>query len=196
MSDSTDNLRKGETADLVRAAQQGGRSAWSAVFQLYEPMLRGHARALIARQRYPFDVEELVQATLQQAWSGIQGFRYHGEGSFRHWLQRLQRNLFLNECKRAAARPEQASESGSIERAIATRSLDDAARRARQLSLDEALGALSDEDREILLMLSEEKLSLARMAEILACSPAQAQKRLSAAQERLRRRLAADGDAP
>jgi len=159
-------------------------------------MLRAHARTLIAYYKRPIDPDELVQITLQHAWRNIQSFEYAGEGSFRHWLQRLARNLYLSELKQAAARPQQEAESGIIANTADEKAAALERNRAESLSLDEALGALADEDREILLMVSDEKLSLNQMAEILGCCHETAKRRLMDAQDRLRRRLTGRGDPP
>ena len=189
MSDTTTNLRDGKTEVLIRAAKEGGSSAWSAVFQRYERMLRGHARTLVARHRVRIEPEDLVQTTFAHAWKNIQSLEYQGEGSFRRWLHRLARNLLLNQVREQAGQPELQQGTRVLDGAVDRRSVELERTRAERLSLDEALGLLDEEDRELLLMHSDERLSLNQIAAVLDCSHETASRRLAAAMRRLQQRL-------
>ena len=189
MSDTTTTLRDGTTEVLVRAAKGGASSAWSAVLQRYERMLRGHVRTLAARHRAPIDPDEIVQATFAQAWAEIQRFDYEGEGSFRRWLHRLAKNLYLNELRSDGARPERGAAPHGLEGAVDERESERQRGQLDRLAMDLALADLEEEDREILLMRSDEDLKVSEIAAILECSHETAQRRLSQAMKRLHLRL-------
>lgn len=173
----------------MRAAKNGEEAAWEAVFLRFDLMLRGHVRTLVARHRRPVDADDLVQATFERAWSQIQDFDYLGEGSFRRWLHTLAKNLYLNQIKSDAARPEQRAATEVIENAVDEREAERQSAQVERLSLDEAMAELDDDDREILLMHSDERLSMEEIAEILQCPLATAKKRLASAFGRLRLRM-------
>jgi len=172
----------------VRAAKDGASSAWSAVFKRYERMLHGHVRTLVARYRWPIDADDLVQNTFAHAWTQIQSFEYEGEGSFRRWLHRLARNLYLNELRNSSHRPT----TDSADQLAAVEDERESERQRGQherLSLYEALAELEEEDREILLMHSDENLNLNQIAAVLDCSHEAARRRLGLAMARLHQRL-------
>jgi RNA polymerase sigma-70 factor (ECF subfamily) len=172
----------------VRAAKDGASSAWSAVFKRYERMLHGHVRTLVARYRRPIDADDLVQNTFSLAWSQIQGFQYEGEGSFRRWLHRLARNLYLNELRSSSHQP---TTDGGAHLATVEDERESERQRGQheRLSLYEALAELEEEDREILLMHSDENLNLNQIAGVLECSHESARRRLGVAMARLHERL-------
>lgn len=189
MPDTTTNLRDGHSEVLVRAAKSGASSAWSAVFQRYERMLRGHVRTMVARHRGRIEAEELVQATFAQAWRQIQSFEYQGEGSFRRWLRQVAKGLYVNEVRDRGARREESLSTEVISGTVDERERDLGHTLHERLSLDEAMAELSEDDREILLMSSDEGLNLHQIAGILECSHKQAGLRLAAAMRHLQQRL-------
>ena len=189
MSDSTTTLRDGTTEVLVQAAKRGAPSAWSAVLQRYERMLRGHVRTLVASHHAAIDPDEIVQATFARAWAQIQLFEYQGEGSFRRWLHRLAKNLYLNQLRSDGRRPERRAETRILEVAVDERESARAQGQLDRLAVDQALADLEEEDREILLMRTDEGLTVAQIAAILDCSHETAQVRLTQALKRLHLRL-------
>lgn len=189
MSDTTTTLRDGTTEVLVRAAKGGASSAWSAVLQRYERMLRGHVRLLLARYPAPIERDEIVQATFARAWAQIQQFEYKGEGSLRRWLQQLAKNIYLNELRSEGARPERGAKDHLLETAEDERATERERGQLDRLAMDLALADLEEDDREILLMRSDEDLKVSDIAAILECSHETAQRRLSQAMKRLHLRL-------
>lgn len=65
---------------LVKAAQQGDRSAFDVLAQTYAPLLRG----FVLRRVGADAVEDVVQETLIAVWTGLP--RYSRRASFKAWL--------------------------------------------------------------------------------------------------------------
>ncbi|NOT29503.1 MAG: RNA polymerase sigma factor [Planctomycetes bacterium] len=202
MSDSSNLWREtplGNTEFLVSKAKAGSESAWREIYRRYHTMLVAHAQARIpgfARRR--FDGEDVLQQAFFQAWQGISGFEYRGDGCFRRWLATLVVNAFRNELKKDKERlgfagikledektgeePPQSEAKG----APAAPEVD-----PERAAMLEALGQMDDEDRDILIQRYFEDLSFEAIAEVLHCSRESARTLTMQAMERLRRRMGA-----
>lgn len=203
MGDSSNLLPEtplGNTGFLVGKAKAGSESAWHEIYRRYHTMLVAHAQARIpgfARRR--FDAEDVLQQAFFQAWQGIDGFEYRGDGCFRRWLATLVVNAFRNELKKdKKERPDLAwikleneearEEPPQSEVKGAPAAPEPDPERAAML---EALGLMEDEDRDILIQRYVEELSFEAIAEVLDCPRESARALTMQALERLRRRMGA-----
>ena len=140
------------------------------------PRLRRYARALAANRD---DADDLVQDTLERAWSRLHLWR--GVADMRAWLFGIMHNLHAD----AARRPR-----------IATVPLDDEMpeppiapaqhERLALLDLQSALDALPVEQKEVLLLVGLEDMSYADAARTLGVPIGTVMSRLSRGRERLR----------
>lgn len=79
--------RENHSADLVRRAQGGDRSAFDALIQRCQERLLRLVRARMGTLlRGHEQSEDLVQSALREAVEALPTFQYSGEGSFLRWL--------------------------------------------------------------------------------------------------------------
>lgn len=139
------------------------------------PRLRRYARALTGDASR---ADDLVQDTLERALSRFSLWR---PGNLRAWLFTIMHNIFVNQIK-AAAHVDY----------LADDLLPDLPLRASQTDnlelrdLDRALGRLSADQREVLLLVGLEDLSYEETARIIGSPVGTVMSRLSRGRERLR----------
>ncbi len=79
-----------ELETLIGRAQQGDQEAWNRIFSLYLERVHESFRGKIdARIRAKVDTWEIVQTGMQEAFSDLARYEYHGPGSFYRWLCRI-----------------------------------------------------------------------------------------------------------
>ncbi|MGE5472349.1 MAG: sigma-70 family RNA polymerase sigma factor [Bacteroidota bacterium] len=140
------------------------------------PRLRRYARALL-KDRAAAD--DLVQDTLERAWSRVSQWRAGSE--LRAWLFSIMHNLRVDQLRRPT---------------LATTALDDheadwATRptqgdRLEVMDIAAALEQLSDEQREVVLLVALEDMSYAEVAAALGIPAGTVMSRLARGRERLR----------
>lgn len=144
------------------------------------PRLRRYARALVG-ERHAAD--DLVQDTLERA---INKFHLWRPGSdLRAWLFAIMHNVFVNQFRARAARPEEPIDE-TLEIAAAVSSPDGLELR----DLDAALARLPLEQREVLLLVGLEELSYAEASKALGIPIGTVMSRLFRGRERLRTLMA------
>jgi RNA polymerase sigma-70 factor (ECF subfamily) len=140
------------------------------------PRLRRYARALVG-DRYAAD--DLVQDTLERA---INKYHLWRPGSdLRAWLFAIMHNVFVNQLRRRAARPEVALEDEEALPQPAAE-LD----RLELRDMQAALAALPAEQREVVLLIALEQVSYAEASSALGIPIGTVMSRLFRARERLR----------
>ncbi len=141
------------------------------------PRLRRYARAMLGDRAA---ADDLVQDTLERAWSRISQWRAGSD--LRAWLFGIMHNLRVDQLRRGA---------------LATTSLDEDEAgnvpvRATQsdllevMDLESALRQLPEEQRQILLLVALEEMSYADIAALLDIPVGTVMSRLSRGRERLR----------
>jgi RNA polymerase sigma-70 factor (ECF subfamily) len=143
------------------------------------PRLRRYARALVG-DRYVAD--DLVQDTLERAWNKFYLWRQGSD--LRAWLFTIMHNVFVNQVRRRRYEIEQPMEELPVVSVRATQS--------EQLELqdvDRALRKLSDEQREVVLLVAVEQLSYDEASRALDIPIGTVMSRLSRARERMRQLL-------
>ncbi len=133
------------------------------------------------------EAEDLLQETFLAAWRAADGFR--GEGSARSWLMTTARRLLWRARRRSAA---VASEARPLEELAETAgwgdprlAVDLADRLADRLALEQALARLAVADREVVLLVDAEGLSLAEAAAVVEVGLPALKSRLHRARLRL-----------
>lgn len=140
------------------------------------PSLRRYARGLTGD---PHRADDLVQDTLERAWSRYS--RWQRRGELRAWMFGIMHNHFIDDVRASNRRAEQ----------TAPGELPDAPVRATQTDhlevrdLDRCLQALPAEQREVLLLICVEDLSYQDTARILDVPMGTVMSRLSRAREKL-----------
>lgn len=91
------------TAFLIRNAQNGDASAREELFRRHVPRV---TRIVALRMRSRFDdladVEDVVQETLLDACTNLQGFEPRSDGAFRNWLATLAQHNVTDRARRRA----------------------------------------------------------------------------------------------
>lgn len=139
------------------------------------PRLRRYARALVGERAA---ADDLVQDTLERAWSKLHLYR-HGT-DLRAWLFTVMHNVHVNQVR--AARPTAALEDGMPE--LAQRAVQGDALLVRDL--ERAIAALPAAQREVLLLVALEDLSYDETARVLGIPIGTVMSRLSRAREKVR----------
>jgi RNA polymerase sigma-70 factor (ECF subfamily) len=165
-----------------------------------DPLAYLDALYRVARRltRRPADADDLVQETYARALRGAA--RFTPGTDLRAWLFRVMRNAFLDGRRREArAPPVDAEADPDLAEASATAPAplrgDAELERLRRVvgeEIEEALRALSEEARTVVL-LDVEGLGEAEIAEVMGCAPGTVKSRLSRARAALRARLAEYG---
>jgi RNA polymerase sigma-70 factor (ECF subfamily) len=153
------------------------------------------ARSLAHR---PADAEDLVQDTLVRAFQGIEGF----DGSHpRAWLLTIMRNAEINRHRRR--RPELLdNQDATFERLAAIERPDETTPEGLVVGetfdtvVSDALAALPDRFRQVVILVDVDGLSYAEASEALGVPVGTIMSRLHRARARMRQRLIAAGVVP
>lgn len=148
------------------------------------PSLRRYARGLVSD---PDRADDLVQDTLERAWSRFSLWQRRGE--VRAWLFSIMHNHFIDRIRAQRSRPEDTVGDDMPEipqRAQQTDGLE-------VRDLDRLLQRLPPEQREVLLLVSVEELSYQEVADVTGVPTGTVMSRLSRARARLRDEMAKPG---
>ena len=140
------------------------------------PRLRRYARALAGNRA---DADDLVQDTLERAWSRAGLWR--GVSDMRGWLFSIMHNLHVDGVRRPRVAT-QAMDDDTPEIAVAPTQGE----RLAVLDLQAALDLLPIEQKEIVLLVALEDMSYAEVASTLGIPIGTVMSRLSRGRERLR----------
>ena len=148
------------------------------------PRLRRYARALVGDRAA---ADDLVQDTLERAWSKLHLFR-HGT-DLRAWLFTVMHNVHVNQLR--SARPTEVLDEEMPE--LAQRAAQGDALLIRDL--ERGIAALPGAQREVLLLVALEDLSYEETAGVLGIPIGTVMSRLARAREKLRARMYGKGEA-
>ncbi|KQY86062.1 RNA polymerase sigma factor [Pelomonas sp. Root1444] len=140
------------------------------------PRLRRYARAL---RRNDEDADDLLQDTLERAWSRAR--LWQGVGDMRTWLFSIMHNLHVDALRRGRL--------DTVDLDEQTPEVPVAPTQGQILvlrDLDAALAALPAEQREVLLLTALDGLAYAEIAQALGIPIGTVMSRLSRGRERLR----------
>lgn len=140
------------------------------------PSLRRYARAMTGSASTG---DDLVQDCMERALSRLHLLR--PDSNLRAWLFTVMRNIWRNELQRRAVRPPLDSLDDHAEPAVAGDQIDRLALRDMQA----ALLALSDEQREAVLLVGLEGLSYAEVAAVTEVPIGTVMSRLKRGRDRL-----------
>lgn len=161
------------------------------------PELEVLLRVALSLTRRTVDAEDLVQDTLLRAYQGIEGF----DGAHpRAWLMTIMRNAQINATRRR--RPTLLDDPDAADRStVGANSPEDTPEalvvgEMFETVIGDALSALPDRFRQVVVMVDINGLSYAETAEALGIPVGTVMSRLHRARNRMRHRLAAAGLAP
>lgn len=148
------------------------------------PRLRRYARALLRGNAHAAD--DLVQDCLERALSRLQYWRAGSD--LRAWLFTIMHNVYVNQLRRATNGPQ----FGPLDEDDHFPAAASAESGAEARDLQRALAALSEDQREIVLLVSVEGLRYQEVASILGIPEGTVMSRLSRARVQLRAALSHD----
>jgi len=148
------------------------------------PHLRRYARALVGdRDR----ADDLVQDCLERAWSRLGLWRR--DGNMRAWLFTIMHNLNANAVRNAKRRPgHDPIDEATFHAATPPSQID----RLELNALSDAIRALPEEQRAVVLLVGLEQLSYEEVATVLDLPIGTVMSRLHRGRERLRRAMAGE----
>lgn len=188
--------------ELVGRARGGDADAFASLCRSIEGRLEGHVQARMgSRARARVSIEDVVQETLVNAHRHLDRLTWRGEAAFYGWLRSIAEHLISRAvrgtaCLRMASDLEPAATAPSASRSLI--------REERARRLKRAIGDLSADHRQVILLTRVEGLRIAEAAARMGRSPNAVRKLLGRALEELRQRfgettgslrLAGDGDA-
>ena len=182
-----------EERDLILRCQRGDEAAFESLVRLHEKRVYALCRRMC---RSEDDALEAAQDTFLAVWRGVGSFR--ADAAFSTWLYRLATNACLDLLRREKKNGGNVSlddEGSSVEPVDRAPSPEEAVERNEtQRMVREALLALPDDYRQILLLRETEQLSYAEIAEITGLELGTVKSRISRARLALRNDLAASGN--
>jgi RNA polymerase sigma factor (sigma-70 family) len=140
------------------------------------PRLRRYARAMLGDRAA---ADDLVQDTLERAWSRVSQWR--PGSNLRVWLFSIMHNLRVDQLRRPSPLTYGLDEAGGDLPSRATQSDG-----LEVMDLQAALGQLPEEQRTVLLLVALDDMSYGEIAETLAIPIGTVMSRLSRGRERLR----------
>lgn len=181
------------TAVLVQRARGGDREAYDALFALAADRARLFVRLRLGPAlRAKVDVDDVLQEAYLEAHRSFERFRYHGDGAFSRWLCRIIENRIrgLADHHGAVKRkpPGALARVSRIEQRVAaarTGPQTAALRGERSALLVQAMDALADEEREVLLLRFFQDRSLDDIAHTTGRSPTAVRRLLGKATRRM-----------
>ena len=182
-----------EERDLILRCQRGDEAAFEALIRAHEKRVYTLCRRMCRNED---DALEAAQDTVLAVWRGVGEFR--ADAAFSTWLYRLATNACLDLLRREKKRGGDVSlDGGESQLALADGAPlpEEAAIRAdTRRMVREALYALPDDYREILLLRETEQLSYQEIAEVAGLELGTVKSRISRARQALRNYLAASGN--
>ncbi len=149
----------------------------------YIPNLRRYARALVGDRDA---ADDLVQDTLERA---VRKFHLWRPGDLRAWLFSIMHNVFVNQLKARKGGP-----TVEIDEEMLAAPTPGASR-ADVMDLERGLATLTEEQREVVLLVALEDMTYADVSRALGVPIGTVMSRLSRGRERLRRAMDGEPDA-
>jgi RNA polymerase sigma-70 factor (ECF subfamily) len=173
-----------ETAELVRAAQNGDREAFGDLFERFQPTVMAIA---MRRLRDHADAQELCQDVFVQAMLKIEQLRT--PEAFIGWLRQITVRMAINRAVRRA--PAISVEPELLEATLTNNvsPLDDVLKVERKEQVQEGLDRLGEMDRETLVAFYVDGQSLLEMADGFDAPLGTIKRRLHVARKRLAKQV-------
>lgn len=169
-----------EEAALVEACSRGDRAALELLYRRYSPRVFSLVCRMVGRQ----EAEELAQDAFVRIFRGVRGFR--GSSALGTWIYRLTMNLCLSYL---AKRTRRRRLHDIYERESAQSAAPAPSNPWLRAHLEQALQALPDGYRAVLVLHDVEGLSHKEIGDILACREGTSKSQLHKARLRMRELL-------
>jgi len=160
----------------------GDVQSWEELFARYSAAVFGYLHRMSGDRHL---AEDLTSETFYRAMRALDGFR--GDSSMKTWLLRIARNLYLDRKKRdeRSSSLEDLEEKGMVTAAGDADPESQLIRDEESKAVWQALRALPEDDRSILLLSAQEELSCREIAEVLGLSVTAVKTRIFRARRKL-----------
>lgn len=178
---------------LVRAVLDGDATAYRGLVERYQGRIYSVCYSMV---RNPEDARDLAQDAFVKAYQNLGRFRL--QASFYTWLYRIAKNVCIDHLRRQKVRRAEQFEEGVATKdsggviSLAHRREDpgrNLERKRLQARIIEALDALPDEQREIVLLREVEGLAYKEIAEVMDIPEGTVMSRLYYARKKLQAAL-------
>lgn len=193
------------TVRLLKEFREGDEVAFGHLYRRYFDRLRALVHLRLGPQlRAKLESIDIVQEAFMSGLKDAKGFTYRTEGAFFHWLCKLAENRIRDQAEYFAAKKRDAdrerplailqpsvdSIAGPIKQlATSTTPASKAARNELLFRLTAAMDLLPEHQREAILLVRYEGLSMAEAGEVLAKTPEATRKLVARAMIALGRSL-------
>jgi RNA polymerase sigma-70 factor (ECF subfamily) len=159
--------RMGRTdEELVEACQAGESSAFDLLMARWEDKIRGAAYRFLGSED---EARDVAQETFLKAYRALPGFKQ--EARFSSWLYQIAVNLSRDRLRRRKGRAhlslEALEEAGAVVAARAPEGLDLVLQLDLRRAVRRAIGALSEEQREVVILKEYQGLTFLEIAQTL-----------------------------
>jgi RNA polymerase sigma-70 factor (ECF subfamily) len=181
------NTSTAQETQLLDGAFQGNTEAFGQLVRMYQDRLLSSIMHMVQCRA---DAEDIVQDAFVQAYIKLHSFRR--SSTFYTWLYRIAVNLTLSRGRKRRTRMsvEQSREAVGCEPLDPHGTPGDhLMRRERATQIEQALGALSDEHRTILVLRGVDGMDYEAIGQVLDLNPGTVRSRLHRARAQLRERL-------
>lgn len=170
--------------ELVEAARAGNLKSFEALVLRYQGLVH---RFLFHFMRNGQDAEDITQETFVTFYRKLD--HYKPQHSLKSWLLTMARNLAISQHRRKSAAPVDPEILASLVRDVAGSPEQEIMLREKVCEVQEAIGKLSDEMREVLVMRYMLDFPIQKVAEILEIPEGTAKSRAFQARNALRESL-------
>jgi RNA polymerase sigma-70 factor (ECF subfamily) len=171
--------------DEVRRARRGDSDAFAALVRAVQRPVFGLCLRLL---RTEAEAAEVAQETFLRAYQNLE--RYDDARPFDLWVLTIARNLCLDLLrKRSKVKTEDVDDHAAALSSGEASAEDRAITRQEHQSLEEAMGTLSADDREVLALYYVQKRTTREIAVVMNVAPGTIMARLFRAREKLRQRM-------
>lgn len=176
MYERSGTLMKINIRSSVRKAQSGDAGAFGDLYEIYALDMYKFALYFMGNTH---DAEDAVQTACIKAYSSIVSLKE--PGSFKTWLFKILANVCKSELSSARAVRECGSPDGDI-----TPEPADSSDFRLSAEIYDALGALSEDERQIVILSVVQKYKSSEIAEIINCPASTVRSKLSRSLSKLR----------
>jgi len=176
MYERSGTLMKNDIRSSVRKAQSGDAGAFGDLYEIYALDMYKFALYFMGNTH---DAEDAVQTACIKAYSSIVSLR--DPGSFKTWLFKILANVCKSELSSVRTDRERLSSDGDI-----TSADGESPDCLLSAEIGDALGALSEEERQIVILSVVQKYKSSEIAEIINCPASTVRSKLSRSLSKLR----------
>ena len=178
-----------DETSAVQRAKKGDQDAFAWLVETYQ----GPVYRLILRMGLqPSDAEEAAQNAFVAAWRGLPDFR--GDAKFSTWLYRLATNAAIDFLRREKKHTDHADIDELEQPDDGPSPQETVERKERTAAIRDAVAALPEQYRQVLLLRYMQELSYEEIGAALHLPEGTVKSRINRAKSQLKELLAADGN--